>query len=243
MDCVRTLVERLCRRRHTSCLVASDRHFVKDIVTKPSRHIDFCPHCGNRCPQRVELVHSYRESWYGQDGMELPDDEGPNSEAIICICETCNSVLLYDGIDREEAGHWPELRYPRDVQLHVAAPKVVRAIYREAALVKRNAPNAFAILIRKGLEAICDDRGVPQGSLASRLKHLSNNGEVPPVLAEVTDVLRIVGNTAAHGALQAITPPMTWAIDDFFRTIVEYVYVAPSKLEEFKAKLSRAGLK
>lgn len=211
-------------------------------MTEQRRHIDFCPHCGNRSPQRIALVHSYRDSWYGEDGKELPDDEGPDCEAIICICETCNAVLLYDGISRVETGYWPELRYPRDTQLHKAAPEVIRDIYNEAALVKRNAPNAFAMLIRKGLEAICDDCGTSRGTLAARLKQLSEIGKIPPVLADVTDILRVVGNTAAHGPLQSITPPMTWAIDDFFRAIVEYVYVAPSKLEEFKKKLAKAGL-
>jgi len=212
-------------------------------MTAPARHIDFCPHCGNRCPQRIEFVHSYRESWYSDDGTELPHDEGPDCEAIVCICETCNAVLLYDGISQDETGNWPSIAYPRDTRLHRAAPEAIRAIYNEAALVKRNAPNAFAMLIRKGLESICDDRGASNGTLAARLKELSSKGEIPPGLAEVSDILRIVGNTAAHGALQSITPPMTWAIDDFFRSIVEYVYVAPSKLEEFKAKLSKAGLK
>jgi hypothetical protein len=212
-------------------------------MTEHHRHIDFCPHCGNRSPQRIALTHYYRDSWYSEDGTELPVDEGPDCEAIICICETCSAVLLYDGISQAETGYWPALSYPRDTQLHKAAPEAIWGIYSEAALVKRNAPNAFAMLIRKGLEAICDDRGAPNGTLAARLKHLSEKGEIPPVLADVTDVLRVVGNTAAHGSLQAITPPMTWAIDDFFRAIVEYVYVAPSKLEEFKKKLLKAGLK
>lgn len=212
-------------------------------MTDQGRHVGFCPHCGNRCPQRIEFVHAYHESWYSEDGTVLPHDEGPDSEAIVCICETCNAVLLYDGISQGETGVWPALAYPRDTQLDRAAPEPIRAIYNEAALVKRNAPNAFAMLIRKGIEAICDDRGAANGTLIVRLKVLSDKGEIPPVLAEVTDILRIVGNTAAHGALQSITSPMTWAIDDFFRTIVEYVYVAPSNLAEFKRKLSKAGLK
>ncbi|MGJ0429344.1 DUF4145 domain-containing protein [Methylobacter sp.] len=207
------------------------------------RHIGFCPHCGNRTPQRIALVHTYRESWFAEDGTELPDDEGPDCEAIVCICETCSSVLLYDGISQDETGYWPELRYPKGFQLHKSVPASIQGIYKEAALVKRNAPNAFAMLIRKGLEAICDDRGTSNGTLASRLKHLSNAGEIPPALAEVTDALRIVGNTAAHGPLQVITQPMTWAIDDFFRAIIEYVYIAPSKLEEFKKKLAKPGVK
>lgn len=204
------------------------------------RHIAFCPHCGNRSPQRIVFEHSYRDTWYSEDGCEMPEYEAPNSEAIVCVCETCDAVLLYDGIAYSESGQWPDLAYPRDASMGPSVPEQIRSIYREAAIVKRNAPNAFAMLIRKGLEAICDDRGAPEGSLATRLKYLAERGEMPPILAEVTDALRVVGNTAAHGSIQAITKPMTWAIDDLFRTIVEYVYLAPSKLADFKARLAKA---
>jgi hypothetical protein len=184
------------------------------------------------------LEHEYTDTWYGQDGKAMPRDDGPPSEAIVCVCETCDAALLYDGIAYDVSGNWPDLVYPRNTTLPSSVPQAVRDIYSEAAVVKRNAPNAFAILIRKGLEAICDDRGAPSGPLAARLKHLAERGEIPPSLAEVTDALRVVGNTAAHVSLQPITHPMTWVIDDFFRVIVEYVYVAPSKLSEFKQRLA-----
>ena len=205
-----------------------------------SRHVDFCPHCGNRAPQRVVFEHSYQDAWFSSSGDMLPKDEGPESEAIICVCETCAGILVYDGIAYSESGAWPELVYPRGASIHRSAPKTVQAIYREAATIKTNAPNAFAILIRKGLEAICDDRGAPTGSLADRLRFLARKGEIPPVLSEVTDALRLLGNTAAHGSLQVIKPPMTWAIDDLFRAVVEYVYVAPSKLEALNKRLMQA---
>jgi hypothetical protein len=48
---------------------------------------------------------------------------------------------------------------------------------------------------------------------------------------------------AAHGSLQIIKTPMTWAIDDLFRAIVEYVYVAPSKLEALNKRLAEARTK
>lgn len=207
-------------------------------MSTPRPHIAFCPHCGNRSPQRVVLEHTYRDVWYSEDGTPSPPDSTPDSEAIVCVCGTCDSLLVYDGISREETQHWPELAYPRDFALSKFVPGGVSTIYHEAAMVKRNAPNAFAILIRKALEAICDDRGAPAGTLAKRLKFLSDKGEIPPVLSKVTDVIRVVGNSAAHASLQKITPQMTWAIDDFFRAIVEYVYVAPSKLDEFQKKLA-----
>jgi len=164
---------------------------------------------------------------------------GPDCEAIVCICETCEQILVYDGIARAEVDAWPQLRYPERESLDPSVPEPIRETYQEAARVKRNAPRAFALLIRRAVEAICDDRDVPAGNLASRLRTLSQRGDVPPVLAEMTDVLRLLGNIAAHGSPDSVKVPMTWAIDDFFRAIVQYVYVAPSKLADFKARLEK----
>jgi hypothetical protein len=95
---------------------------------------------------------------------QLSTDEGPLSEAI--VCETCSSVLLYDGVSHSETGYWPELAYRETSALSEAVPETVLEIYQEASIVKQNAPNAFAVMIRKSLEAICDDRSVSKGSLA-----------------------------------------------------------------------------
>lgn len=56
-------------------------------------------------------------------------------------------------------------------------------------------------------------------------------------MAETTDVLRILGNLGAHAANQSVKPWQVYTIDSFFRTFIEYVYVAPSKLAEFRASL------
>lgn len=159
------------------------------------------------------------------------------SEAILCICGTCKGPLLYDGVEYGETFEWPALVHPKDGTLPSSVPKEIRNIYREASVVKRNAPNAFAMMIRKGLEAICENRKATGKTLSAKLESLASRGEIPPALAELTAALRTVGNTAAHEPMQNITAPMTWAIDDLFRAVIEYVYVAPAKLSEFNKSL------
>jgi hypothetical protein len=204
--------------------------------SQPQKIISFCPHCGNKAPQRVAYTHRYRATMYGVDGTV--DDDGPTCEAILCICETCSEVLLYDGFAEIETGCRPELSYPRGPRLHRSVPKRIQDVYEEASRIKQQAPNAFAVMIRRALEEICDERQVPRGRLVKRLAVLAKRGDIPPTLAGVTDVLRVVGNTGAH-AKGSVTAPHTWALDDFFRAVVEYVYVAPHKLAEFREKLSR----
>ncbi len=198
----------------------------------------FCPHCGNVAPQRVMLRHSYQTEWYDLSGQKMTEP-GPDMEAIVCICRTCNELLVYDGMAESECGAWPPLGYPDSGELHKSVPSQIRAVYAEAARVKRTAPNAFAVMLRRALEALCDDRGVDQGALAGRLRALADRGEVPPLLAEVSDVVRILGNMGAHSSEMSVSVPDTWALDDFFKAIVEYVYVAPGKLKDFKGNLKK----
>jgi hypothetical protein len=209
-------------------------------LTASTIHIGLCPHCGNTTPQRIAFVHTYRDVWYSSDGKPSPRDEAPESEAILCICGTCKSVLLYDGLSRAEtSGGWPELQYPKGDSLGKFAPANVAAIYREAVRVQRTSPTAFVLLIRKALEGVCDDRRAQGRTLADQLKDLGKKNELPKTLAEVSDVIRVVGNAGAHDSATQVTVPMTWAIDDFFRAVVEYVYMAPGKLKEFKKSLPK----
>jgi hypothetical protein len=130
-----------------------------------------------------------------------------------------------------------DLLYPSKVELDESVPDTVKSSYDEALRISNIAPNAFAVMLRKALEAICIDRGVTQGNLHSRLQELARRGELPATLAEMTSILRILGNVGAHPDEQSITIPLTWGMKEFFRAVVEYVYVAPNKIKKFKDRM------
>jgi hypothetical protein len=203
------------------------------------RQVAYCPHCSNRAPQKLLHVQRYQERVWSSDGSE---DETPWS-AFVAICETCHHLLVYENLGdqlEDEKFTLGELAYPVSEHLHVAVPSSIRKVYEEASRIKNIAPNAFAVQIRRALEALCEDRGAKKGNLQNRLKNLSEKGEIPPVLAEATDTLRLLGNIAAHGIDDSVHPLQAFTIDEFFRAVVEYVYVAPSKLKEFKARLRKS---
>ena len=52
-------------------------------------------------------------------------------------------------------------------------------------------------------------------------------------------VLRLLGNIGAHASQQPVKPGHVRVIDEFFRAIVEYVYIAPQKIKQLKDQLSR----
>ncbi len=201
-----------------------------------------CPHCGNVTPQEKVCECSAPQTWYDPDGTASADEGAPKLDYRLLRCQTCHDLSLYSKL---EVHDWDcaGLDYPSDYDLHPCIPQTVSMNYREAKRVQKMSPNAFAVLLRRALEAVCDDRGVAADSLARRLKELSNRGEIPGKLADITTVLRELGNAGAHHTKQRVTVPLTWTMDAFFRTLVEYVYVAPHKLLEFQnhLKLYEAG--
>jgi hypothetical protein len=207
-------------------------------MTDSTKVIAFCPHCGNRASQRLVHTQNYQGRWFVVSTGE-EDTSGMTSTYYVAVCETCGEVLLYNdavGEHTPETFNNAELRWPLS-GLHKSVPKVVADCYLEAERIKNIAPNAFAVQIRRALETICDDRKAKKGVLQKRLKELVDRGEIPATLAEMSETLRVLGNLGAHSSDEGVKAMQVFAINDFFRAVVEYVYVAPSKLSDFHERL------
>jgi hypothetical protein len=208
-------------------------------MTSKITNIAYCPHCGNEAPQR--LIHKqnyYEKSWDATTG-ERTEEDVPRS-SFVAACATCGNVLIYDNPgDQTDERRFAScsLVYPKTPLLSSVIPRQIANSYAEAFKVRAISPNAFAVLIRRTLEILCNERGVTKGTLANRLKVLSDKGELPPILSQTTDLLRLIGNIGAHGSEQSVHPLQVRAIDDFFTAIVEYLYVAPKKIEDFQKRL------
>lgn len=208
-------------------------------MTKEIRKVSFCPHCSNKAPQRLVYTQRYMErTWGAKTGEE--SEPAPWS-TFVAVCETCGQVLLYDnpGNQNEESEFdFGELRFPNH-GLHYSVPSPIREIYNEASRIRALAPNAFAVQIRKALEALCDDRNAEGRNLTSQLSDLAKKNEIPKVLVELADTLRLLGNAGAHSGNQGVHQLQAYQIDEFFRVLVEYVYVAPNKLAAFRQELGK----
>ena len=101
------------------------------------RKVAYCPHCGNRAPQKLLHVQRYLEKgWSMRDASE---SENPWS-SFIATCETCHNVLVYENFGDqlpEEKFHHGELVYPESGRLNVAVPSNIRRVYDEAYRIKR----------------------------------------------------------------------------------------------------------
>ena len=201
-------------------------------IEKNIQRIAFCPHCGNKAPQKLIHIQHYLEEGYGYDGKI---DHLPSTQYVVA-CSACQELLIYvnfcDQIGADEFDQCP-LAWPKHKILDSSVPESIREIYAEASRIKQTSPNGFAVLIRKALEGVCVDRGVKGKNLQKSLERLAEKGEIPPTLAKVSDILRLVGNIGAHWNDESVHPLQVNAMDDFFCEIIEYIYIAPSKIKRF----------
>ncbi|KXK17912.1 MAG: DUF4145 domain-containing protein [Fimbriimonadaceae bacterium] len=202
-----------------------------------------CSHCGNRTPHTIVGKHrrvlERSDEFYEQfdpDDLDVLDLGPPDViEYVMTVCGTCRNLALFSGlVDYEED---PECFWPDWDQLGVGVPQEVQQAYREATRVRNISPRSFAVEIRRALEAICAEQGIASGKLDKQLQKLFEKTAMPANLKQVADALRVLGNMAAHFGQSPTSPAEVITIDEFFRAVIEYVYVAPAKLASYRTKL------
>jgi hypothetical protein len=201
--------------------------------------VSFCPHCG----------HDSQQSFVTVDAVQTSTSYGDFQ--TVAKCGTCSNLLIYATSLRwhspktQEFGafyqglHSRDLIYPRPDNLHRAVPEAIARQCLEAAKIKNIAPNAFASSIRRCLETVCSDRGASDATLQKQLAELEAKGDLSQGLAELTEVIRLLGNSAAHDDVE-IDATFVDTIDEFFRAVLDYVYVRPFQVKEIKAKYEHA---
>jgi hypothetical protein len=86
------------------------------------------------------------------------------------------------------------------------------------------------------------DQGASGANLASKLRDLETKGVLPRTLADVARSVRAFRNLGSHADdTDEVTGSDAAAIDDFFRAVVEYVDVAPYRVQEVQKRLNSAG--
>jgi len=119
-----------------------------------------------------------------------------------------------------------------------ALPKQVRAAYEAALRIRGIDPNAFAVLLGRVLDHVCQDRGAGGKTLNERLNELAARGEIPQNLADMAHRLRDLRNVGAHADLGELTATEIPILDDLCRAILEYVYSAPELISRVERRLN-----
>jgi hypothetical protein len=196
-----------------------------------------CPHCGGLDALKTiaqQAVES--KSYEGDDGS--PYEWSKN--VLFMQCTQCAEFTLCtyaygDWMDPSEVSY--SIIYPQVRDLS-SIPSRIRVEYEKAQRVKRIDAGYYALGLRRTLEALCAENGVIRGTLDSRLKKLAEDKDLPKVFEEMAGFLRDLGNLGAHESGVEARSSDVVSATDFTDAILEYLYVAPVKLERVRKELA-----
>ena len=215
----------------------------------PDSLVLVCSYCGNRVRHR--RVHQYENPLVYEviDGEEFYVPFLWLSYA----CDTCGGLSLLGGFNVRgvvdaSATHKLTRLHPQgpDIEppFHMVSPdnpipEHITKAYKNAWPLRHKLPSASVVQVRKLLERICKEQGAKGRDLFSMLSQLIASGRLPGHLADVTDLIRTVGNLGAHSADEDIDIWDAELMDDFLRFVIEYVYVVPAKVTRMQERARR----
>lgn len=156
-----------------------------------------CPRCGDRGSfEGVEVAVADAALTDVQSGASGAIRAGSRR----CPAADCRALVFFA---RDEATLDLVVTYPPEVLDFDATdlPAAVRDALEEA--VKCHAAGcwkAAAMMVRKSIESMCDERQAEGPNLKERIKSLRSKVILPDDLFEAIDELRLLGNDAAHVA-------------------------------------------
>lgn len=192
-----------------------------------------CQHCGNQGIHSVVASVTETETIELEPGNLFEED----FEIVFCRCENCHQHSLFSFLNGDIDDSWS--LYPIEKQIDNSVPKVIRDAYSEALKIKKISSVAFVIMIRRALELLCKHEKAEGNNLSKRIQDLGRKKIIPKVLSEMADTIRLLGNDNAHDNNNALDQHELELLDNFYSTIIEYVYIGPKKIELLKNKLSK----
>jgi hypothetical protein len=199
-----------------------------------------CHHCGNKAGHHLLCQADSMSVTYSMDNP--PETDTIDCTYYLTRCKTCNGISLYydDELD-EHPGYINEayLCYPSIIRPSEEIPAVIRKTFNEALKVERISFDAFAILIRRALELLCKDKQASGRNLKEQIEDLARKNIIPITLSEMGHTLRTLGNLGAHGTDYTLDITEIRSMRDFMFAMLEYVYVAPAKLNKLKESIKK----
>lgn len=169
---------------------------LESIPVPPLRLI--CPHCGHKA-----IFESLGMDFF-QSPKLLRSEYYNNFSFGIRRCphEACHGHLffVYDNMNNKIVTTYP----PETIAFETDnIPERVLNTFREAVICHANkCYTASAIMIRKTLEEICEEKGAQGKNLFEKLENLRESIVIPQALLEAMQDMRIFGNDAAHTGSQ-----------------------------------------
>jgi hypothetical protein len=212
-----------------------------------------CPRCGKQ--SSFEIIGSLPVTFDGSRLLSWNGNSTPSAidRVSVLICRHCKQGTVV--IEEEWIGDTPRSKgvssgavtlrgfnwWPLpDSNMSADIPPDIADAFSEAATVlSANCPRSAVVMLRRTLEAITVDRGESTGSLAQRLKNLSDKGVFHPSLQEWIKEVRLIGNAGAHfDPINKVEMEDAKQLQSFTRELLKYMYELPAELNRRRSKHS-----
>ncbi len=194
-----------------------------------------CPHCG------IGTSPLFRPAAIGNaHGIPFHTQTGNCSE---CGDLIVMGVWVVGGEESSEI-----LLFPTGPRSRPIPPEVTGEYaqdFREASIVLEFSPKASAALSRRLVQHILREKaGITKRNLDEEIEEVIAQGHLPPDLADDLDMIRTVGNFAAHpikststGEVVEVEPGEAEGLLDVLEELLDYYFVRPARRAEKRAKL------
>ncbi len=197
-----------------------------------------CAHCHNAAPHKVVSRYDALRDYYD----EAVGDYRVGYTFQMIECPACDNITLlreewHTGKDDALPQH-VDVVYPSQRPVTAGLPSVIQKAFEAAERVKSVDANAYGVLVRRGLELVCRDRGAKGDSLHVQLKDLGSRNEIPAKLVKIAIGLKNLGNIGAHAGLGDLSPREVSLMESLLEAILEHVYGAPHLIEVVERRIS-----
>lgn len=189
----------------------------------------FCPHC----KRHTSLTPATTTTQYRGDEVTglAAWEAGYENIWWIGVCNYCKKPVLVHNNGGTVYPH--PLPSPTDERI----PEGIRRDLDEAKLcLSVNSWRACAVMARRVMQSTCIDKGATKEKLVDQLQELASNGVITKDLKEWADVVRWVGNDAAHPSKDEVNKEDAEDILKLAEQFLHVIYVAPAIAKERRAK-------
>lgn len=207
---------------------------------KTSYVIEECRFCGNKTKLDIVGSHSIDQEmeYFNEEIGEEISEWISNTTWLMLKCCVCDNISLgstYVDMSLGSRGlEFNSIVFPMKTYDSFHMPKEIYNAY-EVALKARYLDGALCLLsLRRTLEIICKQQGEIKGDLVVKVQNLANRGILPSVLKDASDILRKLGNEAAHGDDKNFDKSQVNQMINFTEAIIDYIYILPDKINKMK---------
>jgi len=196
----------------------------------------------NYCPKCNSIVETGVLYNYTYDVTYTDELQNQGNTIMLSKCLNCDSPFLveeeFQNIEEHSWTNSSHQLYPIEDNLALKhAPQIVIQPYKEAhKCFRAQAYEACVIMCRKGIEAICTDKGELKGNLAKKLTNLRDKGVLEGTFFHWTEELRLIGNDGAHSHGASISQQDAKDCLNFFDALITFLYHLVHQYEKLKLR-------